>query len=135
MYTDGSCLGNPGPGGWSVVVEGGKSYSGSLPHTTNNIAELTAFKQALLLALHSEEIHVIHSDSSYVVNGYNVWLNSWRLSNFKNRTVKNLDLWLEIDELKRQVGSKVNVVWVKAHNGDILNEEADVLAKSASLNN
>lgn len=132
IYTDGACFGNPGPGGWAFIyyLEQTKFHnSGGSAQTTNNRMELTAVIRAL------EEIRdlkniIIYSDSKYVIDGATKWIKNWRRNNWKNsnkQTVKNIDLWIKIDELL--YNKNIGWQWVKAHAGNILNEEVDILAK------
>ena len=129
MYTDGSCLGNPGPGGWAAVSENPPfEICGNELHTTNNRMELTAVIKGL------EKISGtsvdIHTDSTYVKNGITKWVhggtkNDWKTS--KGTDVKNKDLWLRLMHLSLQL--QVQWHWVKAHAGNLLNERADQLAR------
>ena len=121
-YADGSCLGNPGPGGWGVVIVGDEAtqeYSGKDPRTTNNRMEITAAIEALR-RLPTEAQVLIRSDSQYVVNTIN---SRWKRN-------ANIDLWKELDaEIARH---KVRFEWVRGHAGDPLNERADRLALEAA---
>lgn len=129
IYTDGSCLGNPGPGGWAFIViqKQIKSFQGNDKETTNNKMELTAVKEALIYVKSKKKKNcVIYSDSKYLIDGITKWMEGWKKRNWYN--VKNPELWKEIDLLN----SKLNVSyeWVKAHNGDKYNEMVDQLARS-----
>jgi len=130
VYTDGSCLGNPGPGGWAVIGPDFK-LSGGLPHTTNNVMELTA---ALKCLEHTRKQEVtIYTDSCYLKNGITKWVLNWKKNGWKTaggQPVKNQELWTKIDELS---GPHVKWQWVKAHNGHPLNEAADKLARDTAL--
>ena len=138
VYTDGSCLGNPGIGGWAFVL---KSESKNLSHygyekeTTNNRMELTAAIKALeFLSKDSEPITII-TDSNYLKNGINNWITNWKKNNWKTankKPVKNKDLWLILDD---QTSLK-NIIWdwVKGHSTDKYNNEADELARKAAEN-
>ena len=138
VYTDGSCLGNPGIGGWAFVL---KSESKHLSHygyekeTTNNRMELTAAIKALeFLSKDSEPITII-TDSNYLKNGINNWITNWKKNNWKTankKSVKNKDLWLILDD---QTSLK-NIIWdwVKGHSTDKYNNEADELARKAAEN-
>ncbi|MEO1923121.1 MAG: ribonuclease HI [Nautiliaceae bacterium] len=131
IFTDGSSLGNPGPGGWCAILryknyekilKGGESY------TTNNKMELKAVIEALKALKEPCEVD-IYSDSTYVVKGINEWLENWKKKNFKN--VKNEDLWKEFIEVSRP--HKLNMFWVKAHNGHNENEKCDKIARDEAL--
>ena len=133
IYTDGACSGNPGPGGWGVILRyrgTEKELSGGAPETTNNRMELTAVIEALK-ALKRECDVVIHTDSRYVMDGVQQWLpnwkqNGWRTSN-KKSPVKNVDLWQELDSLLQK--HTIRWIWVKGHNGHEENERVDKLAR------
>ncbi|MBQ1927604.1 MAG: ribonuclease HI [Alphaproteobacteria bacterium] len=135
IWTDGSCLGNPGPGGWAFVATDGKNRaerSGGEKGTTNNRMELTAVIRAISAARKHNEIE-IHTDSQYVKNGTMVWMKNWKKNNWRTadkKPVKNQDLWQQLDELVSAV--KVNWVWVRGHNGEELNERCDELARGAA---
>lgn len=136
IYTDGACSGNPGPGGWGAILrykDTEKELSGGEAETTNNRMELTAVIEALK-ALKRECSVVIHTDSRYVMDGVLEWLpnwkqNNWRTSN-KKSTVKNIDLWQELDQLLSK--HQIRWIWVKGHNGHPENERADALAREGS---
>ena len=129
IYTDGSCLKNPGNGGWAAIINDDgdiKRVSGSEKNTTNNRMELMAPLNA------NKEIE-IYTDSQYVKLGITEWINAWLKNNWKTskkEDVKNKDLWLELYNLNKSLKIKWN--WVKAHAGNPLNEEADSLAKKAA---
>ena len=135
IYTDGSCLTNPGDGGWAAIIniDGEiKKISGNEKNTTNNRMELMAPINALKY-MNSKDPIVIFTDSKYVKNGITEWINTWVLNNWKTskkEDVKNKDLWLELHKLNQSLSVKWN--WVKAHAGDPLNEEVDMLAKKAA---
>ena len=138
IYTDGSCLQNPGDGGWAaIIIINGKSkeISGSARDTTNNRMELLAPINALKKMKPNEKI-AIYTDSQYVKLGITEWINKWVLNNWKTskkEDVKNKDLWIELYNLNKNLDVKWN--WVKAHAGNIINEKVDLLAKkAASLN-
>lgn len=127
VYTDGGCYPNPGKGGWSIVVSKTEYYRGQKKMTTNNEMELTAVKNAILYArkYHKGKLITIFSDSKYCVNGFNDWMYKWQKRGWQKRGgIKNLQLWKDLFLLKDGVGLK----WVKAHNGNELNELADSLA-------
>ena len=133
IFTDGACLGNPGPGGWGVILrhkDTEKELSGGAPETTNNRMELTAVIEALK-ALKTSCVISLYTDSKYVMDGVTQWLpnwkkNNWRTSN-KKSAVKNVDLWQELDELLPKHEILWN--WVKGHNGHPENESVDKLAR------
>ena len=135
IYTDGSCLENPGNGGWAAIIkinENKKKISGSEKNTTNNRMELLATINALKSINSDEEIN-IYTDSQYVKLGITEWINTWVKNNWKTskkEDVKNKDLWTELYNLNRTL--KVKWVWIKAHAGNPLNEEVDLLAKKAA---
>ena len=130
IYTDGSCLKNPGPGGYAAVGPGWEIVGGAA-HTTNNAMEMTAVCVALERAaeLCMDEV-TIWTDSQYVKNGITSWIDGWKRKGWKTSTgapVKNKELWMRMDALRARL--RVNFKWVKAHNGHPLNERADTLAR------
>jgi len=142
IYTDGACIGNPGPGGWSaVIIAGGtkKEIFGGEKLTTNNRMELTAAIKALQTFSKEEgkqpalkQIE-IYTDSTYVKEGITIWINTWEKNNWKTadkKNVKNIDLWKQLKELV----SIYPVEWkfVKGHSNDPMNDLADKLAKKAT---
>ena len=135
IYTDGSCLSNPGNGGWAAIININgeiKKISGNEKNTTNNRMELMAPINALK-NINSKDPIEIFTDSKYVKNGITDWINTWVLNNWKTskkENVKNKDLWLELHKLNQSLNIKWN--WVKAHAGNPLNEEVDMLAKKAA---
>lgn len=134
IYTDGSCRGNPGPGGWGVLLTDGRherTEFGSSAHTTSNRMELTAAIKALGMLKTRCEV-VLYSDSSYVVNGASKWMSGWKRKGWRRgkKPVANLDLWLELDVLAQQ--HSVRWVWVKGHSGVPGNEIVDRLAARGS---
>ena len=135
IYTDGSCLSNPGNGGWAAIINIGgeiKKISGNEKNTTNNRMELMAPINALK-NMNSKDTIEIFTDSKYVKNGITEWINTWLINNWKTskkEDVKNKDLWIELYKLNQSLNVKWN--WVKAHAGDPLNEEVDMLAKEAA---
>ena len=135
IYTDGSCLSNPGNGGWAAIIniDGEiKKISGNEKNTTNNRMELIAPINALKY-MNSKDPIEIFTDSKYVKNGITEWINTWVLNNWKTSNkeeVKNKDLWIELYKLNLSLNVKWN--WVKAHAGDPINEEVDMLAKEAA---
>ena len=135
IYTDGSCLENPGKGGWAAIINDDgdiKKVSGGEKNTTNNRMELMAPINALKGINPNKEIE-IYTDSQYVKLGITQWINTWLKNNWKTskkEDVKNKDLWLELNNLNNSLNVKWN--WVKAHAGNALNEEVDLLAKKAA---
>ena len=135
IYTDGSCLENPGNGGWAAIInkDGNvKKISGNEKNTTNNRMELMATIKALKEMNSNGEIE-IYTDSQYVKLGITEWINTWIKNSWqtsKKEDVKNKDLWLELYDLNKSLNTKWN--WVKAHAGNPMNEEADLLAKKAA---
>jgi len=130
LFSDGSALGNPGPGGYGAILRYGdkeREIVGSEPHTTNNRMELRGVIEGLKALKEGCEVEVI-SDSSYVVKGINEWLVGWVKRDFKK--VKNIDLWKEYIEVSQP--HKINAVWVRGHNGHEENERCDVLAREAA---
>lgn len=129
IYTDGSCYGNPGPGGWAALYlwKGKlKEISGFKADTTNNQMELTAAIEALKNIKRDIKIK-LHTDSLYVKQGITEWIYGWLKNDWNKGKVKNKELWIELHKLNRQF--KVEWFWVKAHNGNIYNEKVDKLAK------
>ncbi len=136
IFTDGACSGNPGAGGWGVILRCGeteKELSGGEAQTTNNRMELTAVIEALKALKRECEI-TLYTDSRYVMDGVNEWMpnwkkNGWRTTN-KKSAVKNLELWQELDSLLPK--HKIKWVWVKGHNGHPENERVDKLARDSA---
>ena len=138
VYTDGACSGNPGPGGWGVLIVTDSSenieLNGGEKHTTNNRMELTAAIEALKHFKQSTKLTVF-TDSVYVKEGISSWLNNWKARGWKTaskKPVKNEDLWKELDE-QNQIHD-VNWQWVKGHAGHPENERADYLARTGVPN-
>jgi len=135
IYTDGSCLGNPGNGGWAAIISDNKEIkkiSGSEKNTTNNRMELLAPINALKGMKPGVEIKIF-TDSQYVKNGITEWINTWLANNWKTskkEDVKNKDLWIKLYNLNKSLNVQWN--WVKAHDGNPMNEEVDFLAKKAA---
>jgi ribonuclease HI len=131
-FTDGACSGNPGPGGWGVLLRMGKhekEFFGGEAATTNQRMEIRAAIEALR-ALKRPCSITIHSDSKYVVQGMSEWIHGWKRNNWKNaakKPVANQDLWQELDSLA--AGHEVYWQWVKGHAGHVENERADGLAR------
>jgi len=142
IYTDGACIGNPGPGGWAAIIltEGNKKeIFGGKKLTTNNRMELTAAIKALEYCANQEEKQLslknvrIFTDSTYVKEGITVWINNWQKNNWKTadkKNVKNVDLWKKLKELIQS--NQVEWNWIKGHSEDAMNNLADKLAKKAT---
>ena len=133
MYTDGACKGNPGPGGWGVLLRSGgnvKELYGGEQQTTNNRMELMAVIQGLG-ALKRPCAVLLHVDSLYVLKGMTEWLPGWKAKGWRTaakQPVKNVELWQRLDELVSGSGHVIDWRWVRGHNGDAGNERADELA-------
>ncbi len=130
LYSDGSSLGNPGPGGYGGILayqDTRKEYSGAEPHTTNNRMELRGVIEGLKLLKEPCQVEVV-SDSSYVTKGINEWLSGWVKKDFKK--VKNPDLWREY--LAVSAPHQIMGTWVRGHNGHPENERCDTLAREAA---
>ena len=131
-YTDGACSGNPGPGGWGVLMIDGdnrQEFCGGEAATTNNRMELMAAIRALEEAPKSEPLKVT-TDSQYVKNGVETWIHGWKRNGWKTaskKPVKNQDLWQTLDALAEK--RSVTWAWVKGHTGHEGNEAADALAR------
>ena len=134
IYTDGACSGNPGPGGWGVLIQlddKNIELSGGENETTNNRMEL----MAAIIAL--EEINKdykinLYTDSNYVKDGITSWISNWKKNNWKTankKDVKNKDLWIRLDAAIK--GKDISWIWVKGHAGNAGNEQADYLARTA----
>ena len=135
IYTDGSCLKNPGNGGWAAIININneiKEISGSVKDTTNNKMELMAPIKAIQEVKEQQPIE-IYTDSQYVKLGITDWIHKWIKNNWqtsKKEPVKNKELWIELYELSKS--HEIKWIWVKAHAGNLLNEEVDLLAKKAA---
>lgn len=135
IFTDGSCKGNPGPGGWGAIVRYGaheKEISGGDPDTTNNRMEMWAAIQALGLLIEPCEVK-LHSDSKYVLEGITKWVHGWQRNGWKNASkqpVRNADLWHALIEAAAK--HQIEWIWVKGHSGHPENERADRLASDAA---
>ncbi len=135
IWTDGSCLGNPGPGGWGFIATDGVNVaerSGGEKDTTNNRMELMAVIRALRAAHRHTDVE-LHTDSKYVKEGMESWMHNWKRNNWRTRTnkpVKNQDLWQQLDQLAQNI--KIHWVWVKGHAGEEFNERCDELARTAA---
>lgn len=135
VYVDGACLGNPGPGGWAVLIlDDGREHliTGGEEVTTNNRMELEAVLQALSFFKQPTEI-TIFCDSEYVIKGATEWLSNWKKRGYRTadgKPIKNRDLWEKLDELLQF--HKVFFQKVAAHSGDPLNEKVDQIAKKSA---
>ena len=135
IYTDGSCLNNPGNGGWAAIINQDnkvKKISGSVKDTTNNKMELMAPIMALQKIDKNQQIE-IYTDSQYVRLGITDWIHKWIKNNWqtsKKEPVKNKELWIQLYELTKSY--EIKWIWIKAHAGNTLNEEVDLLAKNAA---
>ena len=136
IYTDGSCIGNPGNGGWAAILlinEKKIKIKGYKKNTTNNQMELTAPIKALKKIPIGEKIE-IYTDSKYVKIGITEWVTKWKKNNWKTsskKKVKNIDLWKELDNLNEKY--QIKWCWIKGHSGNILNNEVDQLAREAAM--
>ena len=142
IYTDGACIGNPGPGGWAAIIleeNDKKEIFGGEKLTTNNRMELTATIKALEYCVKDEGKQPslkqikIYTDSTYVKEGITVWINVWEKNNWKTadkKNVKNVDLWKKLKELTKFNPIEWN--WIKGHSKDPMNDLADKLAKKAT---
>lgn len=136
IYTDGACSGNPGPGGWGVLLECGsktKKVNGFELDTTNNRMELLAAIRGLELLTRPSSVD-LYTDSKYVQQGITNWIQGWKAKNWKTSSgskVKNIDLWQKLDQLA--LVHNVNWCWVKGHAGIAGNEVADTLARQAVI--
>ena len=139
IYTDGACSGNPGIGGWGVVILENKKedifLNGGDDSTTNNKMELTAAIEALKIFKEKKEIKLV-TDSKYVKDGIQTWIYNWKKNGWKTsakKPVKNKELWIELDQLISK--HSISWEWVKGHAGNIYNEKADYLARQYIENN
>ncbi|MHA1527816.1 MAG: ribonuclease HI [Alphaproteobacteria bacterium] len=137
-YTDGACSGNPGPGGWGVVLEArdgailvkSRELSGAEPETTNNRMEMMA-AIAALETLERPSVLTVVTDSTYLKDGITGWIHGWKANGWKTaakKPVKNTDLWQRLD--LAQARHRVNWEWIKGHAGHEQNERADELART-----
>ena len=135
IYTDGSCIGNPGKGGWAaiIIINNKKTQmTGSQKNTTNNQMELLAPIKALNKIPIGSKIQIF-TDSKYVKSGITEWIHNWKKNGWKTankQPVKNKELWTELDLLTNEFEIKWS--WVKAHSTDNLNNEVDLIAKEAA---
>jgi ribonuclease HI len=134
IFADGACSGNPGAGGYGIILRSGdreKELSGCEPMTTNNRMELTAVIKALEALKKKCDVRVV-TDSNYVVQGMTSWITQWRKNNWKNsqkQQVMNKDLWLKLSDLSAL--HTIEWKWVRGHDGHVENERCDVLARQA----
>jgi ribonuclease HI len=134
IYTDGACLGNPGPGGWAAIIadDGApREISGYEPQTTNNRMELQAAVEALRTIPDGTDVD-LHTDSQYLRNGMSEWLTRWKRNGWRTadkKPVKNVDLWQALDALAQR--HVVRWHWVRGHCGHPENERCDELANEA----
>ena len=137
VYTDGSCLENPGKGGWAAIIinESGRiEIKGSKENTTNNQMELTAPIMALKKIPQGSKVQIF-TDSKYVKSGITEWIHNWKKNGWKTadkKEVKNKNLWTKLDDLSNAF--EIEWIWVKAHSTDELNNEVDLLARSSASN-
>lgn len=135
IWTDGACSGNPGPGGWGVLMKYNaheKEMFGGEPETTNNRMELSAAIEALNSLKDSSKV-ILHTDSTYVKDGLTKWIHGWKRNGWKTaakKPVKNQDLWQALDEACKR--HDIDWRWVRGHDGDPGNERADELARKGS---
>ena len=135
IFTDGACKGNPGPGGWGVLLRMGqheKELSGGEPHTTNNRMEMTAVIRGLRALIEPCEV-TLHSDSRYVIDGMTKWVHGWQKKGWVNsskKPVRNEDLWHEL--IAATARHKITWEWVKGHDGHVENERVDRIASAAA---
>ena len=137
VYTDGSCLENPGKGGWAAIIindSGRIEIKGSKENTTNNQMELTAPIMALKKIPQGSKVQIF-TDSKYVKSGITEWIYNWKKNGWKTadkKEVKNKNLWTKLDDLSNAFD--IEWIWVKAHSTDELNNEVDLLARSSANN-
>ena len=135
IYTDGSCLGNPGDGGWAaIIIENEKKthIKGSKKDTTNNQMELLAPIKAIEKIPQGSKVQ-IYTDSKYVKSGITEWIHNWKKNGWKTankQPVKNQDLWTELDNMT--IAYEIEWIWVKGHSSDKLNNEVDLIARNAA---
>ena len=135
IYTDGSCLGNPGNGGWAAIIIDDKKkiqIKGSKKNTTNNQMELLAPIKALKKIPKGSNVQIF-TDSKYVKSGITEWIHNWKKNGWKTankQPVKNKELWTELDQMTNEFQIKWS--WVKGHSTDVLNNEVDLIAREAA---
>ena len=136
IYTDGSCIGNPGSGGWAAIILNGDKkniISGRKKNTTNNQMELMAAIKALAFFPKKQKIR-IYTDSNYVKEGITNWIKIWEKNNWKTankKKVKNVELWIKLKTLSNF--HDIEWRWVKSHSGNPMNNMVDKLARKAAL--
>ncbi len=136
IYTDGACIGNPGPGGWGALIQKGPqehTLSGGEENSTNNRMELKAAIEGLCSLTQPSQV-ILTTDSIYVRDGITKWIHTWQKNNWltaAKKPVKNKELWIELlaETLKHQITWN----WVKGHSGHVENDRVDVLARQAAL--
>ena len=137
IYTDGSCLGNPGNGGWAAIIIDDKKkiqIKGSKKDTTNNQIELVAPIKALKKIPKESNVQIF-TDSKYVKSGITEWIHNWKKNGWKTankQPVKNKELWTELDDLTYEF--KIKWSWVKSHSNNALNNEVDLIARKEASN-
>lgn len=135
IFTDGACKGNPGPGGWGVLLRKGKhekEMSGGEPATTNNRMEMRAVIEGLNALIEPCEVQ-LYTDSKYVVDGITKWVHGWKKRGWvsaSKKPVRNEDLWHDL--IAAELRHKVTWHWVRGHNGHVENERVDKLASEAA---
>jgi ribonuclease HI len=135
LFTDGACLGNPGPGGWAALLRykgTEKEFSGGAASTTNNRMEMQAVIEGLKALSRPCAVNIV-TDSQYVINGMTEWIAGWKRRKWRTadkKPVKNVDLWQELDALAS--AHQVTWTWVRGHDGHAENERVDALARSAA---
>ena len=142
IYTDGACVGNPGPGGWAAIIiskNKKKQLFGGEKLTTNNRMELTAAIKALEYCSQQDEKQLtlrqfkVYTDSIYLKEGITVWINNWEKNNWKTadkKNVKNVDLWKKLKKLAKT--NSIEWLWIKGHSGNPMNDLVDKLAKEST---
>ena len=142
IYTDGACIGNPGPGGWAAMIiseNKKKQLCGGEKMTTNNRMELTAAIKALEYCSQQNDKQLtlrqfkVYTDSTYLKEGITVWINTWEKNNWKTadkKNVKNVDLWKKLKKLAKT--NSIEWLWIKGHSGNPMNDLVDKLAKEST---
>ena len=142
IYTDGACVGNPGPGGWAAMIiseNKKKQLCGGEKMTTNNRMELTAAIKALEYCSQQNDKQLtlrqfkVYTDSTYLKEGITVWINTWEKNNWKTadkKNVKNVDLWKKLKKLAKN--NSIKWLWIKGHSGNPMNDLVDKLAKEST---